>query len=221
MVPRYSRKWDHFPHGGLVWFTGRLRRRVRESGRRTQLGDARFAAGELSGDFARRQLACIQHACSQPGDIFVAAPDGSGMRQLTDDAHRDRAARWSPDGSRIAFYSDRSGKYEVWTINRDGSGLRQITSTPRAPSLYPVWAPDGNQLAYLVRTDTVHVVDLQRPITGPPRSLVAALDGRRPRRSSRGRGRRTAVTWLAKSSIVAGSRTVSPSTRSRRTPMRN
>ncbi len=105
-------------------------------------------------------------------DIFVVAPDGSGLRQLTDDAHRDRAPRWSPDGSRLAFYSDRSGKYEVWTINRDGSGLRQITTTARLPALYPVWAPDGNQLAYLARMDTVHVVDLQRPVTDPPvRSL--------------------------------------------------
>jgi Tol biopolymer transport system component len=80
--------------------------------------------------------------------------------------------RSSPDGFRIAFYSDRSGKYEIWTINRDGSGLRQITRTPKLPATYPVWSPDGKQLAYLAGGATVHVVDLERPLDAPPlRSL--------------------------------------------------
>jgi len=57
-------------------------------------------------------------------DIFVIRKDGSGLRQLTDDVYKDRAPRWSPDGKRIAFYSNRGGKYEIWTIEADGSGLR-------------------------------------------------------------------------------------------------
>jgi Tol biopolymer transport system component len=79
-------------------------------------------------------------------DVFVAQADGTGLHQLTDDAFIDRAARWSPDGQRIAFYSDRTGKYELWVIKRDGSGLQQLTWSPGAH--YPVWSPDGRRMVY-------------------------------------------------------------------------
>ncbi|MEX2271193.1 MAG: protein kinase [Vicinamibacterales bacterium] len=79
-------------------------------------------------------------------DIFVASAAGVVMQQLTDDPFEDRAARWSPDGGRIAFYSNRTGKYEIWTIGRDGGGLQQLTRSPGAH--YPVWSPDGGRMAY-------------------------------------------------------------------------
>src|SRR5437870_7019296 len=83
-------------------------------------------------------------------DIFIIKTDGTGLRQLTDDYERDRHPRWSPDGKQITFYSIRSGKYEVWTINRDGSGLRQRTFTTDKPAgaLCCAWSPDGTRLSY-------------------------------------------------------------------------
>jgi hypothetical protein len=47
---------------------------------------------------------------------------------------------WSPDGSRIAFVSNRSGSLEIWVINADGSGLRQITDDGTMKR-YPMWVP--------------------------------------------------------------------------------
>jgi Tol biopolymer transport system component len=41
--------------------------------------------------------------------------------------HRDETPQWFPDGRRIAFQSDRSGRMEVWIVNLDGTGLRQLT----------------------------------------------------------------------------------------------
>ncbi len=97
-------------------------------------------------------------------DIFVAAADGSGLRQLTDDAYKDRVPRWSPDGKRIAFMSNRSGKYEIWVIDQDGSGLRQVTFTPgKGGTSLPVWSPDGTRLAYTIGNDTTYVIDLRKP----------------------------------------------------------
>jgi len=86
------------------------------------------------------------NSSGQQEDIWVVQADGTGLLQLTDDAARDRAARWSPDGQRIAFYSDSTGQLEIWAINRDGSGLQQLTRSPGAH--YPVWSPDGLWMAY-------------------------------------------------------------------------
>jgi Tol biopolymer transport system component len=91
-------------------------------------------------------------ACDSRGrqeDIFLIRADGSGRRQLTNDLNKDRYPRWSPDGGRIAFYSDRSGSYELWSIKRDGSGLRQLSDTPGRSTVFPVWSPDGKRIACL------------------------------------------------------------------------
>ncbi len=47
-------------------------------------------------------------------DLFLMHPDGTGLRQLTDDAPRDRLPSFSPDGQRLVFMSDRSGQWELW-----------------------------------------------------------------------------------------------------------
>ncbi len=60
-------------------------------------------------------------------DIYVMNSDGTNIRRLTNDRPKDRGVRWSKDGNAIYSYSDRSGKYELWRINLDGSGLEQMT----------------------------------------------------------------------------------------------
>jgi dipeptidyl aminopeptidase/acylaminoacyl peptidase len=99
-------------------------------------------------------------------DLFVARVDGTEYRRLTDDAFRDRGPAWSPDGTRIAFYSDRSGSYELWTIRPDGSGLAPLTQGTGNPG-YPTWSPDGTRIAFGYYT--WHVIDARAsPATVPP-----------------------------------------------------
>jgi len=81
-------------------------------------------------------------------DIFLVRTDGTKFRQLTDDVFKDRGPEWSPDGSRIAFYSDRTGRYEIWTIRPDGGGLTRITNKPGDGVWYPHWSPDGKLITY-------------------------------------------------------------------------
>jgi Tol biopolymer transport system component len=79
-------------------------------------------------------------------DLFVVKRDGTGLRQLTNDAYKDRAPFWSPDGKKIVFFSDRGGRYESWTINPDGSGLQQLTYTTERDTQLTIWSPDGTRV---------------------------------------------------------------------------
>jgi len=54
---------------------------------------------------------------------------------------------WSPDGRSMAFESDLAGNWDIWTVNRDGTGLRQITRDP-SNERFASWNPDGTRLAY-------------------------------------------------------------------------
>jgi Tol biopolymer transport system component len=80
-------------------------------------------------------------------DVYVLDVEGRELRQLTDDPYRDRGPQWSPDGSEIAFYSNRSGTYQLWSIRPDGSGLRQLTDVPDG-AWFPYWSPDGSRIAF-------------------------------------------------------------------------
>ncbi|HYL05263.1 MAG TPA: protein kinase [Thermoanaerobaculia bacterium] len=96
-------------------------------------------------------------------NLFVIHPDGSGLRQLTNERFKDRNPRWSPDGSRLAFYSNRSGRYELWTIRPDGGGLEQVTHSRGPFPLTPLWSPDGRKLACYLFGRSTALVDLTRP----------------------------------------------------------
>jgi Tol biopolymer transport system component len=82
------------------------------------------------------------------GNIYVAHPDGTGLRQVTGDSAGDRVPRWSPDGQWIAFFSSSRGeKIDIWKIRSDGSELQQLTHTTGFSAGYPVWSPDGSRMA--------------------------------------------------------------------------
>ena len=49
--------------------------------------------------------------------------DGSGVTRLTNNSVSDRYPKWSPDGRRIAFTSNRDGDHEIYVMNADGSGV--------------------------------------------------------------------------------------------------
>jgi len=83
----------------------------------------------------------------QQEDLFISAVDGSGVRQLTTDAFYDRWPQWSPNGELVAFYSNRSGKYEIWTTTPDGQ-LNQLTYSEGISMLYPRWSPDGSRMSF-------------------------------------------------------------------------
>ncbi len=70
-------------------------------------------------------------------------------RRLTVGKQRDTSPRWSPDGERIAFLSDRTDKNQIWLIDIKGGEAWQI-ETPQTPSSI-AWSPDGTALAFCAR----------------------------------------------------------------------
>jgi Tol biopolymer transport system component len=97
-------------------------------------------------------------------DLYlVRAADGTGLRKLTSDKHKDRIPRWSPDGTAVLFYSNRSGKYEAWKIRADGSGLERLTGIDE-PVYNPVWSPDARRLVCSLEFQGAALIDLAQPL---------------------------------------------------------
>lgn len=84
----------------------------------------------------------------------------------------DSNAQFSPDGRRVAFYSNRSGSGEIWIADPDGSNAVQLTSM-RAPfSGSPRWSPDGQTIAFDANLDGQYQVYVVAAAGGKPRRLT-------------------------------------------------
>lgn len=77
------------------------------------------------------------------GDIYVLDIDGGDARPLLIGSAFETHPVFSPDGSRIAFISDRGGSENLWIANADGSQPRQLSQGTDSVVLAPVWSPDG------------------------------------------------------------------------------
>jgi Tol biopolymer transport system component/DNA-binding winged helix-turn-helix (wHTH) protein len=82
-------------------------------------------------------------------DLSAQAQPDKAWRRLIASPGQNASPQYSPDGSRICFRSDRSGKEELWVARADGSGAFPITSGSNTPSV-PRWAPDGRSVVFNV-----------------------------------------------------------------------
>ena len=95
------------------------------------------------------------------GDVFTAPVEKGPTRNLThcSSAH-DKWARWSPDGARVAFISDRSGEDEVWVVDQAGGTPEQLTTGGQAMRYAPEWSADGKRIAFSDKDGKLYVLSL-------------------------------------------------------------
>src|SRR5262245_43635578 len=83
----------------------------------------------------------------KPKQIYTAPVAGGALpRQLTRSGSNERA-RWTPDSKQIVYVSDQSGSSQVWIMNADGSGQRQITNLSTEANGVVV-SPDGKNIVF-------------------------------------------------------------------------
>jgi Tol biopolymer transport system component len=96
------------------------------------------------------------------GDIWKIKADGTGLQNLTPDSPgNDTHPSFSRDGREIVFRSSRSGSFELYVMNSDGSNVRRLTNDA-ANDLFPVFSPSARQVAFMSNRDAQqpHVYDV-------------------------------------------------------------
>jgi imidazolonepropionase-like amidohydrolase/Tol biopolymer transport system component len=80
------------------------------------------------------------------GDIYVMPIGGGTPTRVAAGLAYEQQPRWSPDGSRIAFVSDRGGGDNIWIMGADGSNAKQLTKEDFRLLNQPSWSPDGRYI---------------------------------------------------------------------------
>jgi Tol biopolymer transport system component len=108
--------------------------------------DAYYPAVSRSGD----RLAFVRDISDTDlWRVELSSPTGQGKASpLVRSTRRDAEPRFSPDGKRIAFQSNRSGSLEIWVSDADGGNQVQLTNFSGPNVLWPSWSPDGRHIVF-------------------------------------------------------------------------
>jgi Tol biopolymer transport system component len=133
------------------------------------------------------------------GDIYTMPVTGGTATRITSGPGFDSQPRWSPDGKRIVFLSDRSGAENVWLMDPDGTKSKALTKGTNNLYASPEWTPDGNYIVvsrtsgvlgsvyelWLIHKDGGSGAAMLRvqagPNAPPPMNTLGAAFGKDPR----------------------------------------
>lgn len=116
-------------------------------------------------------------AFTYKGDIYTVPTNGGKATQLTTHPAHDTQPVWSPDGSKIAFASDRTGNFDIYVMDKDGGAPKQLTT--HSANEYPETFTDNNHILYTASIQQ-DVKDSQFPSGTFAQIYQISLDGGRP-----------------------------------------
>lgn len=97
------------------------------------------------------------------GDIFSVPEEGIVRNLTASPGVAERYPAWSPDGRYVAYFSDRSGEYELTVRAANGRGAeQQLTNLGPGWRYRPQWSPDGKKIAFIDATMKIHLVDFEK-----------------------------------------------------------
>lgn len=112
------------------------------------LGNAKNGHFEMSPDGSKVVYTSIKPA-EVLQNVFTMNGDTSNKTQITNTGNNSYPV-WSPDGTKIAFDSDRTGRKEIFIMNADGTGQTAITNFG---AYEPKWSPDGKKIGFTTEKD--------------------------------------------------------------------
>ena len=118
-----------------------------------------------------------QIAFGYEGDLYVVPVEGGAARQLTTNSAYDARPVWSPDGSRIAFMSDREGSRDIYVVSVEGGAAKRVTTRSGVEIPY-AFLPDNTIIFSAAVMPTA--ADRQMPQSTYPQLYKVSVNGGRP-----------------------------------------
>jgi Tol biopolymer transport system component len=97
------------------------------------------------------------------GSFYITGGYTSNPTRLTNNDAEDAIPSWSPDGTKIAFISDRGGTdkkpiIQIYVMNTDGTNQTNISNDDDRWDAFPSWSPDGTKIVFTARSDGNHQI---------------------------------------------------------------
>jgi len=108
------------------------------------------------------------------GEIYLLDTVTGILHNLTHHSKTDSRPAWSPDGRRIAFYTNRTDNYEIFVMDASGANARNLTRN-NSDDVQPAWSPDGQRIAFVSRRNgnsELYIMEVARILDDPACALL-------------------------------------------------